>query len=416
MKVNELNAQILECEKRMQDLSTLVESERLKVSKNQDDMTLEEIKSKNAMIEEFEQEFTQKFAEKKSLEMQVEQLREEVKNLNGLNSTNSMMVVNNNEKSNGDKIEALCKSQELLNAWSKAVHGNPSEYNQMVKGLDTTVAAGVIPTYVSESIERKVAEIGGLFNHAQHLSVKGIMQMAVEVSSTGAEIHTEGGAMIDEEEITLESLVVQPTMVKKWISYTDELEALSGVDLVDYLVDEFIEKHILKIEQEMLNGADDAKGLVGIYTLAGTEYVAEIEGDGTAITYANILSMLAATKGANLKWFMTRNTFYTQIMGLVDSQDRPIFNVVGTNGTLVHTLLGYPVEFEEVMTDGDMILMNQNAYKTNTPNGVTPVFTLDRLTGSREDKVYLTGKTFIGGRVAKLEQTSVFTLAPAGAE
>lgn len=407
--INELNAEILNAEKRQKELASLINREKTNIESAKDDMTTETLEEKHEMIKGFEAEFLEKDSEITGLRLKVEDAREKQKSaLSGLNTTVGFKVETE------DQVKKLAESPELLEAWSKSVKGDSQDYKKLLATTDAGMD-GIIPTYVSDTIERKIAEIGGLFNHAAHVSIKSILTMAVEKSSTGAGIHPEGTAMLAEEEITLESVVMQPEMIKKWISWTDEIEALSGVDLVNYLVDEFVEKHLLKIEQEMLTGADDSKGLVGIKTIgaiADNGYVNVIE--DTEITFSTILQMLASTKGSNLKFFMNRNTFYNQVMGLTDTNERPIFTQLqDKNGTVSMTVYGIPVEIEEIMADGEIILMNQGAYKTNTPNGMTPTFVLDRISGAREDKVILTGKTFIAGRPVKLEQTTVFQLAVA---
>ena len=64
--------------------------------------------------------------------------------------------------------------------------------------------------------------------------------------ATGASVHEEGAAAPNEEQLVLGTVSVEPVMLKKWITVTDEVLALKGQEFLDYVYDE-IEFRILQL-------------------------------------------------------------------------------------------------------------------------------------------------------------------------
>ena len=358
--------------------------------------------------------------EHKTISNEITRLVEEIniqeeKNASIMNSTKSISSEMINMKKGNDK--ELEKS--FMDAWSKAIKGDKTEYQKMLStaptdGLVEDAFGGLVPTFVVEGIQAKMENYGTLLAKAGITTIAGLVKFSYEVLVTPAQNHKEGAAPITDEEITLGQALVSPEMIKKTITWTDELEMMSAVDLVNYLTNEFIREITKKIEFDMINGAKDMQGLEGISAYAGSEFVkAEVV---VETEFANILSLLKNCRGANKVIFMNEETFYNY-QGLVDTTGRPIFNSIANNGQVINTLFGVRVDFLDALPAFDEAVINQTfaicmvdgAYRINAPRGMTPSFILDRVTGATADTARLTGKCFLGGRPVKLKGISTLT-------
>lgn len=317
-------------------------------------------------------------------------------------------------------------STEYLEAWAKSIkEQDPRYFLEASKSLTTTPTDGttvgafgaLVPTYVAEEIERAMIDFGGLFNWANQTTVKGLLQIAIEILATDAEEHEENSPAIDEEEITLDEIVIKPKMVKKWITWTDEIAIMSAIDLVAYIKNEFLEKIITKTEKLMLYGTDQTKGIYGIIPAgndATNTRVIKHDGQGV-LGYDTLTKMVGKAKPGKkpLKWFMNRETFYGNVITITDTTNKPIFKIDSV--TSQPQILGILVEFDDNMktydlstaTDVPIVLQAQGAYRLNMPNGKVPNFILDPYSMSEQDKEKFTGKLYVAGTPTKIAGTVI---------
>lgn len=426
--LNDLTAKQNQNDLRMAELVKRVNTEHAKLAEgNKQNLNLAQVEEVKENIKNLTIEFEQLNMEKTQLEMEKNALEEALNN-----GIPTPMNTNFGAKNQSD-VEKLVKSKELLNAYAKAMKGDVAEYNEMVKTVSTTATDGetagafgtLIPEYVANEIQRKMVHYGALWNHARKIAIKGLYKLSVEVSATGAEIHKEGTAAPTEEEIVLDGRLLDPEMIKKWITWTDEIEIMSGIDLINYLTDEFIEKIMIKVEYEMLYGAADQKGLEGIVTFAKSTdkklnaYVNAVntaDATGAKISYIDLLKTISKIRGTNIKWFMRQETFYESILSITDTSDRPIWASLQNNGESESmAILGRRVEFSDAFSSvetasvGDAIILAQaeNAYTINHPDGMTPNFIQDPYSLAESDKKKLVGKLFSAGTPSKLNGATV---------
>lgn len=426
--LNDVTAKQNSVDLRINELVKRVNGEHAKLAEgNKENLNLTQIEEVKENIKNLTIEFEQLNMEKTQLEMEKNALEEAMKS-----GIPTPMNLNFGAKKQSD-VENLVKSKELLNAYAKAMKGDTSEYNEMVKTLSTTATDGdaagafgtLIPEYVANEVQRKMVHYGALWNHARKIAIKGLYKLSVEVSATGAEIHKEGTAAPSEEEIVLDGRLLDPEHIKKWITWTDEIEIMSGIDLINYLTDEFIEKIMIKVEYEMLYGAADQKGLEGIVTFATSTdaklngYVNKIETadeTGAKISYIDLLKTISKIRGANIKWFMRQETFYEAILSISDSNDRPIWASLQNNSESESmAILGRRVEFSDAFESledaevGKAVILAQaeNAYTINHPDGMTPNFIQDPYSLAEKDQKKLVGKLFSAGTPSKLNGATV---------
>ena len=383
------------------------------VTKNIDNMTEKDAESKASMIKDATKDLESLTKQIDMLNIEKQDLRKSIDST--IPSTLNYMRLNKEEARKN-----LADSPEFLEAYAKSIRGDNSEYKTLVSN-ETTGNGGfgdLVPTLVSDTIQRRLADNKNLLAYANVTTLPGLVRLTIEATSTGASLHPENSGAVAEEEITLKSVLTEPAMVKKMITWTDELEIMSAVSLVTYLVNEFLDKIITKIEDGMVNGAltSDGEGLNGIIEIAKTspEYVATNTGAGV-MTYADLLKMLGEVKGNDQAFFMNRKTFYSEILGMVDTTGKPILTSISDNKGITHSVLGTTVYFNDALkpyltataTDTVIILQSKGAYKINAPKGLTPTYVLDETSMAHEDKKRLVGKVYLGGRPALLEGMAI---------
>lgn len=277
--------------------------------------------------------------------------------------------------------------------------------NSELRALTTDLTNAPVPTILADEIETAWAEYGKISNMVSVVQIKGIFETLYEASATGAVWHDEGSDAPTEQEITLGTITITPKMIKKWISWTDELEALADDMLLRYIGREVPHYVIQLLDNAILTRTDsDNKGVIGIV------------GNDNAVAVTQELSFNAVNVALaelstweNITVVMNPATFFNNVMGLVDTTGRPIYQVMTDNaGKPRYYFGGYPVEFTDALeaysassTDPYMIVGNFKGYKLNLPQGKQVITVTDRVSLSREDKVYLVGRLFAGGNITK---------------
>lgn len=297
---------------------------------------------------------------------------------------------------------------EYRSAWKKYVLTNDVT-ELRAAGLTTATDYVPIPTLMQGYVETAWEKFGKFSRLVNKTRFAGYLAIPYEVSATGAVVHDEGGDAVAEEEIVLGQIELKPAMLKKWISLTDELRALSPDDFMRYIADELVYRVILALDHGIINGAVDTngKGVVGIVDNALTEVVT---GD---VSFNIINEAVAALKTFdNLVVAMNQATFFKNIMGLTDLQGRPIYTIAADNeGRPRYFINGLRIEFTDALKDFDTASAGDtwaivgnfaNGYRLNLPEGDGVRTLVDPYTLMTVDKVRMLGRLYAAGNIVKL--------------
>ena len=142
-------------------------------------------------------------------------------------------------------IKEVRNSKEYIDAYAKYVKtGSDKECRALLtENADAQTTYPVVP--VPEMVEARIRqawEDDKIFARVTKTFVPGNLKVGFEISSTGAAIHEEGGANIDEETLMLGIVTMVPKMLKKWITVSDEVLALGSEEFLDYVYDEITNK------------------------------------------------------------------------------------------------------------------------------------------------------------------------------
>lgn len=194
-------------------------------------------------------------AEKAIIEERVAQIRAEIETRKA-----DMAAVIKGEGETIEKMEErktmsnmeIRNSKEYIEAFAKYVKtGSDKE----CRALLTENISGNIP--VPEFVEGIVAEslkASPIMSRVRRAYAKGNVKVGFELSAPLAEFHTEGGAAINEEALSLGIVTLVPKTLKKWVSISDEaLDTMSGADYLRYIYEEITRKIIAAEEKAVID-------------------------------------------------------------------------------------------------------------------------------------------------------------------
>lgn len=296
---------------------------------------------------------------------------------------------------------------EYRQAWVDAIRTGDE---RKVRAMATTNDNVPVPTIWQNYVETAWYNYGKFSRLVNKTYIQGYLSIPFEAEADDAVIHTEGTAQPAEEDITLGLIELKPAMIKKWISMTDELMAMTADDFMRYLADELVYRVVLKLDNGIINGALDAngKGVVGIVNNTNTLTAAS-----GALTF-NVINAGIADLATfdNLTVAMNPKTFFDGFMGLTDLQQRPIYQIATDNtGRPQYYVNGIRVEFTQALPAYSAASANAvwavagdfRGYRLNLPEGEMVRTLFDPYTLAREDKAIMVGRLYAAGNVARLK-------------
>lgn len=283
-------------------------------------------------------------------------------------------------------FEEIRSSQEYMDAFANMIKtGDATE----VRSLATELVSGTVPvpTSISSYVETAWAKLG-LANRAVEFNVKGLLKVPYEVSADAAVIHTENGDAPAEEALVLGEATLTPETIKKWITVTDEALAMSSADFLKYIYDEITYQIMLKLDNEVV-----AK--IKASPLTASVSAADF---GPATIFSGLAQL--ADDAVNPIAIMTKDMYFNTVMALVDTQGRPIYNIVSENGKPVYSVNGVEVVFN-ASAGSDIIVGDMRGFGINYQGSKDVNLITDPYSLAEADKVKIVGNIKVGLGVIK---------------
>ncbi len=303
-------------------------------------------------------------------------------------------------------FESVRASEEYLNAFAEYIKtGDDKE----CRALMTDLGGGSVPTpTVIDNFINTAWERANLVSRVRTTNIKGTAKYPFEYSATGASVHEEGAAAPNEEQLVLGTVSVEPQMLKKWITVTDEVLALKGQAFLDYIYDE-IEFRILALADAQVVAAIKAAPAAATTTAAGVRQLSVAAFDFATIFNAQAELVAAANNPVAI---MNKKTYFNTFMALKDLSDRPIYNIVSDNGRPSYYINGVEVIFDNTLDEDEIIVGDLNGIIMNLPDGRGVSFVTDPYSLAEQDKVKIVGKLYAGIQVVR---DGYFCVVEAGA-
>lgn len=285
-------------------------------------------------------------------------------------------------------------SKEYEDAYAEYLKGNG---DKEVRALLTDLVSGgtvPTPTILADGIIT-AWEKSAIWHRIPSTAIKGTAKYPFEFSATDASVHAEGADAPTEEELILGTVTLEPAMIKKWITISDEVLALKGADFLSYVMNE-ISYRITKKADEVAIAVITNAPTTATQTSASVTDVEEAH--ATGLTFASPLKALAelSDEATNPIAIMNKQTYFNTIMALEDSQNRPIYQIISENGKPMYTLCGMEVVFSSALANDVLYIGDCAGLIKNLPDGEEVKFVNDVYSLAEEDKVKVVGKLYAG--------------------
>lgn len=285
-------------------------------------------------------------------------------------------------KMNTEEIRA---SKEYYDAFARYIQtGDDKECRALLTG---NVTGGSVPVPVSvDTIIRTAWERDEILSRVRKTYIRGNLKVAFERSADPAQVHTEGQiGQVTEEALTLGIVTMIPANIKKWIRISDEVIAMGGQALVDYVYDELTHRIILKLKELLIT---DIAGL-GVTATATAPAAAKISAAPSVTVVANAYSNLSDEAVDNVV-IMNRLTY----ADFVAARAAASFEI--------DPFMDLPVLFTSALpaysaaSTGDVyaIVGDLDGAQVNYPEGEDVVIKWDDLSESEDDLVKVVGRQY----------------------
>lgn len=210
-------------------------------------------------------------------------------------------------------------------------------------------ASKVIPTETLNKIVAKL-EDAPLLNRITILQIKGNVSIPYEKTTNDANWVAMATAATDSAD-ALDAVALGAYKLIKTIEIGADVEAMSISAFESFIVESLSRKMRVALQAAVINGTGSSQP-TGV-TKAGAVTSQAKTYTKAGITYADILSIMAELKAgyhANANWTIPSATFFGEVLGLVDSNKRPIV-VQNVQAGAGYMLMGHPVDLVDVAAD-----------------------------------------------------------------
>lgn len=301
---------------------------------------------------------------------------------------------------------------EFIHEWRKAVMSGD---DKNFRALLTTMAEGTapVPTYLQGRVEAAWERLS-ILNELTITNFKGIVAVPYEVSASPAVFHAEGGDAVTEEQLVIGQTLLQPVMLKKFLRVSDEVESLTDEQFMDYIADEIIYQINLLAETSVVS----RNAQTGIVGMTNSDLAVSVT---SALSFNSINEGLAElVEAVDPVVIVNRKTFFNNIMGLTDLQQRPIYQIATDNASKpayfvngVRVLFSNGLKDYDTASNGDpwAIVGDLRAYRLNLPNGRIPTVLYDPYTQAEADMNKYVGKLLAAGDIVRPDAIAVLLKA-----
>lgn len=290
-------------------------------------------------------------------------------------------------------LKEVRDSQEYIEAFAKYVRTNKDMecralLTENVADLGDNSGPVPVPTFIEERI-RQAWERDEIWSRIRKTFVPGNLKVGFEISATDAVWHDEGADSPLEEKIILGVVTMVPKTIKKWVTVSDEVLALSPYDMLAYLYDEITYKIIKYASEQAMAAVGDAPAAstseaVGVptYTIAGD-----------AVTAADIINAKALLKGD-----------VNDVVVICSRETEAALKVAALTANYPYD----PFDGSDVlhlnvsaMSGMEMVIGDLSAILANLPEGDAVRFKFDDLSLAEEDLVKIVGRMMAAIKVVE---------------
>jgi len=269
--------------------------------------------------------------------------------------TANTTIIEKKEENPMEEIRSFgVDSPEYRNAFFKVLQRKElTEVEQRAYTTGSGSAGAAIPTETSKELVKKMLETAPLLNEIQLLRVAGNVTVATQLSRDDAYVHGEGNAITASSD-ALAYVTLAGYEFAKLVQISKAVQTMAIPEFEGWLVDGLAEDLALAIENKIIygTGTNEPTGLASITWTSGTNLISTT----ADITYANVCALMTyPEKGLrrNCKFLCNSSFPFTQLAGIKDSQNRPIFVQSMAEG-VPSRLMGKEVLISDKVNDDEL--------------------------------------------------------------
>jgi len=247
--------------------------------------TMKEIEERKAQIL---QEMEQDGADLEALKKEMDELRENAQQIReaaakaeetrkAIASGAAGIVIGETVKGEETKktVDEIRNSQEYMEAYARyIISEDPRECRALLTENASSGGQLPVPTLV-DTIIRTAWENDQILSRVRKTAFKGNLKVPFERAADPAYEHSEGTTAITEEDLTLGVVELKPVMIKKFVRLSDEIVAIGGEPLVNYVYNELAYQIIKLLSSKVIGdikgaGTSHSSSAIGIPKIAGT--------------------------------------------------------------------------------------------------------------------------------------------------
>ena len=280
-------------------------------------------------------------------------------------------------------MEELRNSPRYIKTFAEYIKSGDDEE---IRALLTENVSGTIPVpeLVYDAVKTAWTR-DGIMNLVRKSYLKGNLKVGFEISSDGAQIHSEGADRIDEESLVLGVVNLIPSNIKKYIAISDEVYDLAPEEFLTYVYSELTYQIAKKCGEELVTR------IVSLSTQSNVPVVDNIESSITASTVAMALSKLCS-EAENPVIVMNKASWGQFKKAQYENKFR------------VDVFEGLPVVFNNALKSFDSATTGEtfaivgdfgNGALANYPNGDEILVKTDDLSLAQQDLIKIIGRQYV---------------------
>lgn len=209
----------------------------------------EEMSKPECDIEALTTEVTALEERKKEIEKQIEERKAQEQKV--LDNVGTVVVEERKAEVEKVKNEEIRNTKAYVDAYAEYIKSGQDADCRALLTENVNTGTVPVPDMVYDIVKTAWAK-EGIMSRVRKAYIQGNLKVGFEISSTGAAIHTEGGAAVTEETLVLGVVELVPASIKKWISISDEVVDLRGEAFLNYIYDELAYQIAKKAADEVI--------------------------------------------------------------------------------------------------------------------------------------------------------------------
>ena len=257
--------------------------------------------------------------------------------------------------------------QDLSNLEQRAFN-TAQEVETRAEGFaSSSNSSAVLPEQTLNEVISKARKQGGLISHVRNFNIPTKIRIPIGTPSSMANWHVEGQEVQAERPDTV-NIQFEGNEIVKVFSISVKAQTMSISAFEQYLVQELTQAVVETIDYALVNGTGTDQGQ-GILTGITWDTSNTVELTGAYTDFTKALALMQRGYNAGAKFAMSNATLYNTVYGVMDANERPIFNHDPQRED-VGTIFGKIVIVDDHIEDGTILLGNFQYAGFNLPQGI----------------------------------------------